>query len=85
MITPNSEPFCMLSFFLRFLKSCFSNIVRFGKTRQHSRSCCCDFNSHTNPLFIQLKILKLCDVIKLQQLKLVYEFTNKIVHMDLMN
>ena len=26
-----------------------------------------DFNSHTNPLFIQLKILKLRDVIKLQQ------------------
>ena len=44
-----------------------------------------DFNSHTNPLFIQLKIIKLRDVIKLQQLKLVYEFTNKIVPMDLMS
>ena len=44
-----------------------------------------DFNSHTNPLFIQLKILKLRDVIKLQQLKLVYEFTSKIVPTDLMS
>ena len=32
-----------------------------------------DFNSHTNPLFIDLKLLKVRDVIKSQQLKLVYE------------
>ena len=33
-----------------------------------------DFNSHTNSLFLQLKLLKVCDIIKQQQLKLVYEF-----------
>ena len=38
-----------------------------------------DFNSHTNHLFIDLKLLKVRDIIKSQQLKLVYEFYNKSV------
>ena len=33
-----------------------------------------DFNSHTNQLFIDLKLLKVRDIIKSQQLKLAFEF-----------
>ena len=33
-----------------------------------------DFNAHTNPLFIDLKLLKVRDLISLQQLKLAFEF-----------
>ena len=42
-----------------------------------------DFNSHTNPLFIDLKILKVRDVIKVQQLKLAYEYCNNLIPSDL--
>ena len=42
-----------------------------------------DFNSHTNPLFLQLKLLKVCDIIKQQQLKLVYEFYKNLLPTDL--
>ena len=44
-----------------------------------------DFNSHTNPLFIDLKLLKVRDIIKLNQLKLVYEFYNNALPTDLHN
>ena len=44
-----------------------------------------DFNSHINHLFIEHKILKIRNVIKLQQLKLVYVFTNNLLPTDLMN
>ena len=42
-----------------------------------------DFDSHANPLFIELKILKVPDVIKLQQLKLTYEYNNNLIPQDL--
>ena len=42
-----------------------------------------DFNSHTNNLFIDLKLLKVRDIIKSQQLKLVYEFYNNLLPTDL--
>ena len=42
-----------------------------------------DFDSHANPLFIGLKILKVHDVIKLQQLKLAYEYCNNLIPQDL--
>ena len=42
-----------------------------------------DFDSHANPLFIDLKILKAHDVIKLQQLKLAYEYSNNLIPQDL--
>ena len=42
-----------------------------------------DFDSHANPLFIDLKILKVLDVIKLQQLKLAYEYCNNLLPQDL--
>ena len=41
-----------------------------------------DFNSHTNPLFIELNLLKVRDIIKSQQLKLSYEFYNKMLPVD---
>ena len=44
-----------------------------------------DFNSHTTPLFIDLKLLKIRDIIKLQQLKLVYEFCKDVLPDDLQN
>ena len=44
-----------------------------------------DFNSHTNPLFIDLKLLKVRDIIKLNQLKLVYEFYKNALPIDLHN
>ena len=42
-----------------------------------------DFDSHANPLFIDLKILKVHDVIKLQQQKLAYEYCNNLIPQDL--
>ena len=42
-----------------------------------------DFNSHTNNLFIDLKLLKVRDVIKFQQLRLVYDFYNNVLPIDL--
>ena len=42
-----------------------------------------DFNSHTNSLFYNLKLLKVRDIIKFQQLKLVYEFCNNLVPLEL--
>ena len=45
-----------------------------------------DFRSHTNPLFIELKLLKVVrDIIKSQQLKLVYEFIKNDFPTDLQN
>ena len=44
-----------------------------------------DFNSHTNPLFINLKLHKVRDIIKSQQLKLVYDFYNNTLPADLKN
>ena len=42
-----------------------------------------DFKSHTNHLVLQLKLLKVCDIIKQQQLKLVYEFYKNLLPTDL--
>ena len=42
-----------------------------------------EFRSHTNNLFIKNKILKIRDVIKLQHLKLVYEFIDGKLPLDL--
>ena len=33
-----------------------------------------DFKAHTNPLFMDLKLLKVRDLIKINQLKFVFEF-----------
>ena len=43
------------------------------------------FNSHTNQLFIKLKLLKVKDIIKCYQLKLVYDFFEKNLPSDLMS
>ena len=42
-----------------------------------------DYDSHANPLFIDLNFLKVHDVIKLQQLKLAYEYCNNLIPQDL--
>ena len=42
-----------------------------------------DFNSHTNPIFIDLKLLKVRDIIKSQQLNLVYKFYKNLLPTDL--
>ena len=42
------------------------------------------YNSHTNQAFIDLGLLKVKEVIKLQQLKLVYDFHNNQLPDDLM-
>ena len=42
-----------------------------------------DFKCHTNPLFLQSKLLKVRDIIKQQQLKLVYEFYKNLLPTDL--
>ena len=42
-----------------------------------------DFRSHANPLFTDLKILKVNDVIKLEQLKLAYQYCNNLIPVDL--
>ena len=44
-----------------------------------------DFNSHTNPLFMNLKLIKVKDLIKLHQLKLVFEFYEQVIPTDLQN
>ena len=42
-----------------------------------------DFRSHANPLFIDLKLVKVRDIIKSQQLKLAYDFYNNSFPVDL--
>ena len=42
-----------------------------------------DINSHTSPLFIDLKLLKVRDIIKSQQLKFVYEFYKNLLPTNL--
>ena len=42
-----------------------------------------DSRSYTNPLFIKLKVLKVREIIKLQQLKLLYEFLGNSLPDDL--
>ena len=44
-----------------------------------------EFNSHSNPLFIDLKLLKVRDIIKFHQLKLVYGFYNNLLPTELQN
>ena len=41
------------------------------------------FRNHTNPLFIKLKVLKVSEIIKLQQLKVYYEFLDNSLPADL--
>ena len=43
-----------------------------------------DFRAHTTPLFSKLKILKVRDVIKMQHLKLVFEFKQNALPDELM-
>ena len=43
------------------------------------------FNSHTNPIFQELELLKVQDVIKIHQLKLVFDFHRGSLPDDLMN
>ena len=45
--------------------------------------CFADFNSHTNQIFIDLKLLKVRDIIESQQLKLVYDFYDNRLPTDL--
>ena len=42
-----------------------------------------DYHHPSNELFIDLKILKINDMIKVQQLKLVYAYWNKLLPEDL--
>ena len=42
-----------------------------------------DFSCHTNPLFVNLKLLKIRDLIKIYQLKLVYSFYNNSLPIEL--
>ena len=42
-----------------------------------------EFNCHTTPLFINLKLLKIRDIIKIQQLKLVYSFYSNMLPCEL--
>ena len=44
-----------------------------------------DFNSHTNTLFTDLKILKVDDIIKFNLLKFIYEFNHELLPTDLSN
>ena len=44
-----------------------------------------DFNAHTHDIFKDLKIIKVKDVIKMQQLKIVYDFLNNSLPSDLMS
>ena len=43
------------------------------------------FNSHTNQIFINLKLLKVKDLISISHLRLVYNFLNERLPTDLMN
>jgi len=42
-----------------------------------------DFNSHTNQLFLDHEILKLDEIIKLNQLKLIYDYKNNLLPGDI--
>ena len=42
-----------------------------------------DFNSHTNQLFLNNEILKIDEIIKLNQLKLIYDFKNNLLPGDI--
>ena len=42
-----------------------------------------DFQSHSNPLFIQLGLIKVRDIIKSQQLKLVFDFFTNMLPTDI--
>ena len=59
------------------------NISQLHTTNMHNakkliRSICnVDYNSHTNDLFIRLKIIKFNDVYKLEVLKFMYKYINK--------
>ena len=44
-----------------------------------------DFNSHTNALFTDLTILKVDDIIKLNLLKLIYDFNHDLLPSDVSN
>ena len=43
------------------------------------------FNAHTNPIFQETELLKVEDVIKIQQLLLIYDFQGNCLPDDLMN
>ena len=43
------------------------------------------FNSHTNNMFLDNKLLKLEDLIKLEQIKLIFDFKNKNLPVDLLD
>ena len=42
-------------------------------------------NSHTNSLFLLDEVIKFTDVIKIEQLKLVFQFKHKLLPMDILN
>ena len=42
-----------------------------------------DFDSHSNPLFTEMEILKIWELFKIHQLKLAFEFYRGLIHMDL--
>ena len=44
-----------------------------------------DINSHTNPIFLNLGLLKVRDIVKLQQLTLVYDYFGSSIPKDLQN
>ena len=44
-----------------------------------------DFKSHTNPLFIDLGLLKVEDILQFHHLKLAYEFSNSLLPEDISN
>ena len=44
-----------------------------------------DFNAHTNDIFKDLKVIKVRDIIKMQQLKVAYDFLNNSLPIDLMS
>ena len=41
------------------------------------------YNSHTNELFVSNNILKFHDIIKCEQMKLVFKFKNKVLPIEL--
>ena len=43
------------------------------------------FNSHTNNMFLDNKLLNFDDIIKVEQLKLVFDFKNKNLPIDLLD
>ena len=44
-----------------------------------------DFDCHTNPIFLELKLLQVREIIKSQQLKLSYEFYKNLLPTDIQN